>query len=1558
MKTRYKKVFARALSAVLSAAMLLSSAVTAFAATETASSSSNKGTLLYSFDFEDNTLPSQISLDTSTSIAAAPDTGHGLYSVKRESVSDASGYTALSIKNVFEKGVNYIIQFDYYIPTESTAVWSTFNDGYQNENWGWSGSKGAWYTKIMNYTPSDSYNGALSFIVPSVIIYYDNIKIYNITGVENTAANATFENGKLPENVTANGFSVKPAPDAAKAHGNYSLYRTDVNNSNFEIKLNTALTSGKAYDISFYLWAETDTQVTIYNPYTSIYKTYEESESWQKHSYRFVAEKDYDYVVILIYSANCYVDDITVTDETPIYYPYINTVKNRLDVSTDFSDYETSSERHLYYGNSMTLNYEQDETEGTVASTIIRGSNVGKDSMLAFPYLLKAGKTYQLTIRYKADGWACVSYDDGVYNSDISFNGNGTTYRTETKTITLRANDHLLYIGTTNNNVVNFSISSFSLKEVFEYQYPNSNKTQDNLYVISDFSDYETSEVGYLMPGANVAFAYKYDETLKQTVAEATINADTNGGDGATKNQIGIPYLLKADTTYTMQITLKTDAWICLAYKYNNDSILLNGNGETSFTAGNGYQTRSITIKPYADTCVYIGTTVGTPNVTVASYIIKEKVASTNTASKQVYDFGLLTPENYKDTTTVLIADKDGKLTEALAFDTTASSGKGAGVVRMFKLDNALTNGRVYKLSYDYKGEANFRILLCTNPDGWGENAGMYSADKAIGMHYNKHIKSDSWTTYSSYFKAESDSTYMYLRVVTTDGAGDVTVNSEFFLDNIVIEEVTLTPGDMDGSGAIDASDITALRKVLLGVNDPLIIDWAGNISNVKGESTGVDIRDLVALKKKIAGIEPAATPATYTAQNYASAEAAVRLTTDSNSNIEAGVSTFSLAPSEQATSENGTITYSYKEDGYIVFKLNGSITEGAVEYDISAYKLGDLDIEVSPDGINYTNENITPQDISGERINDGWVRYTAYYKFDSAKYIKINFPKELGGNMRVRKVRLNGCDAQTLYNMHGFNSSLRAGKTVYVSSGGSSENDGTDINNPTTIDAAFSRMLAPGDKILLKSGDTFSCTGGVKVLSSGTDDNPIYIGSYGDGAKPVIADFTGVGLTLTGENITVENIAFTSPSGKTGIKAFALCGESKNLTVKNCKFYNINTNSEKGSHSRDTGGTAFLASGNNPSWFNGITVENNEYDSIARGAFFASSDWCARDTSQNDGIADWGNKNLVHASKLEKTEYPILGIVVKNNSINKCGGDAINVIGTKGALLEYNTVADSKLFYNNTSGNIAFASIWCHSSDECVIQYNEVYGNSSANEAQDLQAFDIDIGCNNCIVQYNYSHNNAGGFMLLCGGDGKNNGQVTGSIVRYNLSVNDGYDNENKNELQVIDITGTVRNSQIYNNTIYCGKKTRAVNFSNYGNYSESSSNTVFTNNIFYAANGVEVTWGYQTGANNTNNYAAMQSASFDHNLFYNISEPNNTYYDNKVTVTNSTFHDPEFSDPQEVNGRLEAIKHFYVGKGNDVIGHAAAVVNKNIADYEGNTITPQNPILGAVYHAYTTAD
>ena len=78
-----------------------------------------------------------------------------------------------------------------------------------------------------------------------------------------------------------------------------------------------------------------------------------------------------------------------------------------------------------------------------------------------------------------------------------------------------------------------------------------------------------------------------------------------------------------------------------------------------------------------------------------------------------------------------------------------------------------------------------------------------------------------------------------------------------------------------------------------------------------------------------------------------------------------------------------------------------------------------------------------------------------------------------------------------------------QGGQVFYISKDGVSE-DGTDINNPMSLDTAKKKKYKGGDKILFKRGDIFY--GQVSFSISATEDNPVLISSYGEGKNPIIS--------------------------------------------------------------------------------------------------------------------------------------------------------------------------------------------------------------------------------------------------------------------------------------------------------------------------------------------------------------------------------------------------------------------------------------------------------------------
>lgn len=75
--------------------------------------------------------------------------------------------------------------------------------------------------------------------------------------------------------------------------------------------------------------------------------------------------------------------------------------------------------------------------------------------------------------------------------------------------------------------------------------------------------------------------------------------------------------------------------------------------------------------------------------------------------------------------------------------------------------------------------------------------------------------------------------------------------------------------------------------------------------------------------------------------------------------------------------------------------------------------------------------------------------------------------------------------------------------KIYYVSETGVST-DGTDINNPMSLEEANKKTYYGNEKVLFKSGDTFYGT--IRFNVKANDKEMFYIGAYGEGEKPIIS--------------------------------------------------------------------------------------------------------------------------------------------------------------------------------------------------------------------------------------------------------------------------------------------------------------------------------------------------------------------------------------------------------------------------------------------------------------------
>jgi hypothetical protein len=197
------------------------------------------------------------------------------------------------------------------------------------------------------------------------------------------------------------------------------------------------------------------------------------------------------------------------------------------------------------------------------------------------------------------------------------------------------------------------------------------------------------------------------------------------------------------------------------------------------------------------------------------------------------------------------------------------------------------------------------------------------------------------------------------------------------------------------------------------------------------------------------------------------------------------------------------------------------------------------------------------------------------------------------------------------------------------------------------------------------------------------------------------------------------------------------------------------------------------------------------------------------------------------------------LHVVIRGNLLEDIGGDGIKLWGSDGGLIEHNVLRGGRTRCDDYA-----AGIWPFDCDDTVIQFNEVSGMKGI---KDGQGFDSDYLCRRSVFQYNYSHDNEGGFMLICA---PSNSFCAGTIIRYNISQNDGI-----STARVFHFAGRASDTKIYNNTIYVGmhQNLPLLQFTDWnGGW---ASGTKFLNNIFYADGSVSYHWGRSGGAMFENN-------------------------------------------------------------------------------------------------------
>lgn len=341
-------------------------------------------------------------------------------------------------------------------------------------------------------------------------------------------------------------------------------------------------------------------------------------------------------------------------------------------------------------------------------------------------------------------------------------------------------------------------------------------------------------------------------------------------------------------------------------------------------------------------------------------------------------------------------------------------------------------------------------------------------------------------------------------------------------------------------------------------------------------------------------------------------------------------------------------------------------------------------------------------------------------------------------------------------------------GKTYYVDAEAGEGNDGlTPEKALKTLEEVNRLRLEPGDQVLFKKGCRWN--GGLIIAYSGEKEKPIIYDAYGTGDQmPIINGSGDAYAAIYGVDvsyISIRNLEITNVSNETdylrGIFINALHKNVEGIKVINNYIHNIDS-SNLTPWERDVYNIGNAWSDYH--WIGGIIIRAGGYS-----VHEAEKD---EQVILNDILVEGNTVEQVAidgitVGSVTKSWKKSTGVIVKNNVVNKCAGDGILVFACNGSLIEGNK-CDGNGWSGPLRNDLNFVGIFIIYCNDTVIQYNEVSNQNYCTD--DGQAFDVDDTCTNSLVQYNYSHNNANGFLLLF--NMNNNGHVT---VRYNISQNDG---------------------------------------------------------------------------------------------------------------------------------------------------------------------------------------
>jgi len=269
------------------------------------------------------------------------------------------------------------------------------------------------------------------------------------------------------------------------------------------------------------------------------------------------------------------------------------------------------------------------------------------------------------------------------------------------------------------------------------------------------------------------------------------------------------------------------------------------------------------------------------------------------------------------------------------------------------------------------------------------------------------------------------------------------------------------------------------------------------------------------------------------------------------------------------------------------------------------------------------------------------------------------------------------------------------------------------------------------GDRILFEGDKKFIGSLKFDAADDGTRANPVTVGSYGKGRATISSGTNNGFYAHNCAGFCVNDIVFVG-AGRTVDGDFSGIVFYTDLDTGE-KLQYVRVDNVDVSGYRETG---ILISADNPSnsGFKDVRITN----AVAH--------------NNGEGISSTGYFPADPSNRSHRAIY-VGNCMAYNNpgipGMEQEGGDSGNGIvlsGVDGAVIEYCQAYNNGWLFEIPAGPVG---IWVWEASNVVIQFCESHHNRTSGGNGD--GFDIDGGCVNCVMQYNYSHDNDGPGYSFC---------------------------------------------------------------------------------------------------------------------------------------------------------------------------------------------------------------